>query len=73
MKRIIFGKPAIFILFLSLIAVFSCKKNFLDRKPEGRFSEGEIVVGALDGKVFAAYANLRSWGFNGHLYLSIHG
>ena len=73
MKRIIFGKPAIFILFLSLIAVFSCKKNFLDRKPEGRFSEGEIVVGALDGKVFAAYANLRSWGFNGHLYLGIHG
>lgn len=72
MKRILLGKPGLTIFLLIVITMFSCKKNFLDRKPQGRFSEGEIAIGALDGKVFAAYATMRGAGFNGNLYLGIH-
>jgi hypothetical protein len=59
-------------VFLGLITITSCKKNFLDRQPLGRYTEDDIPAGSFDSKVFAAYAVMRKDGFNGHLYLGIH-
>ncbi len=66
--------------FLSLLlicvavsmGVGSCSKDFLDRKPLGRYTEDDVVMGAFDGRVFGMYAILRRSGFNNHLYLGIH-
>jgi len=58
-------------VLIALVAISSCKKPFLDRKPLGRFTEDDIPAGSLEGKVFGAYAVLRNNGFNNHLYLGI--
>ena len=61
-------------VLIAVIAVFtvtSCKKNFLDREPLGRFTEDDITAGSFDSKVFAAYAIMRNGGFNNHEYLGI--
>src|SRR4051812_394340 len=58
--------------FLLLMAVRSCKKNFLDREPLGRFSDDDLSAGSYDGDVFAAYSLLRADPLNHHLYLGIH-
>ncbi|MEO5998576.1 MAG: RagB/SusD family nutrient uptake outer membrane protein [Chitinophagaceae bacterium] len=58
-------------VFLALMALSSCKKNFLDRQPLGRYVDSDIPAGSYDSKVFAAYAVLRKNGFNHHLYLAI--
>src|ERR1044071_5130707 len=58
-------------VFFALMALSSCKKNFLDRQPLGRYVDSDIPAGSYDSKVFAAYAVLRKNGFNHHLYLAI--
>lgn len=60
------------VMLVIVAAIGSCKKNFLEREPLGRFSEEDITAGSFDSKVFAAYSVLRNDGFNGHLYLGIH-
>ncbi len=61
------------LLLVILTGMFaSCKKDFLDRKPLGRYTEDDVAIGAFDGKVFGMYAILRRDGFNNHLYLGIH-
>ncbi|MBX3238764.1 MAG: RagB/SusD family nutrient uptake outer membrane protein [Chitinophagaceae bacterium] len=64
--------PLLLILVLAGVGFVSCKKNFLDRKPLGRYTVDDVSIGAFDGKVFGAYAILRRSGFNSHLYLGIH-
>jgi len=65
-------KSYFMLLLIILTGMFvSCKKNFLDRQPLGRYSEGDIPIGALDGKVFGMYAILRRSGFNQNTYLAI--
>lgn len=59
------------LIALVMIAISSCQKDFLDRKPLGRFTEDDVPAGSFDGKVFAMYAILRNNGFNHHLYLGI--
>lgn len=59
------------IAFIAIFTVTSCKKDFLDRQPLGRFTEDDITAGSFDSKVFAAYSILRKDGFNHHLYLGI--
>lgn len=54
-----------------LIAIGSCKKDFLKREPLGRFTAEDLTFGSFDSKVFAAYSVLRKGGFNHHLYLGI--
>lgn len=63
-----------FVSFLlpALMAISSCKKDFLNREPLGRYVDTDIPAGSYDSKVFAAYAILRKNGFNNHLYLGIH-
>ncbi len=56
---------------LILMAISSCKKNFLDRQPLGRYIDSDIPAGSYDSKIFATYSLLRAGGFNNHLYLGI--
>lgn len=56
-----------------LMAFSSCKKDFLDRRPLGRYVESDVPAGSFDSKVFGLYAKLRTGGFNGNLYLGIEG
>ncbi|HSB92902.1 MAG TPA: RagB/SusD family nutrient uptake outer membrane protein, partial [Flavitalea sp.] len=71
MKISTISKWSVLPILLTLMAVSSCKKNFLDRRPLGRLTDEDIEAGTFDGKVFAAYAQLRKGGFNHHLYLGI--
>ncbi len=59
-------------MLMMVISFSACKKDFLDRKPLGRYTDEDIPAGSYDSKVFAAYAILRKNGFNDHLYLGIH-
>lgn len=59
-------------LLMVVISFTSCKKDFLDRRPQGRYTDEDIAAGSYDSKVFAAYSILRKNGFNDHLYLGIH-
>ena len=72
MKRILNRIWLLLPVAMAVIAISSCKKNFLDRRPLGRFTDEDVTGGSFDSKVFAAYAVLRNDGFNGHLYLGIH-
>ena len=54
-----------------LMAITSCKKDFLDRRPLGRYTDEEVPAGSFDSRVFSTYSLLRADGFNGHLYLGI--
>lgn len=65
-KNILF----IFILPLILMAV-SCT-DFLDRKPLGTATEGDITVGGVEGKVFGLYGTLRDDGVTGLPMVFMH-
>ncbi|HVE60606.1 MAG TPA: RagB/SusD family nutrient uptake outer membrane protein, partial [Chitinophagaceae bacterium] len=72
MKKLIILKWSLLPVVAALLAISSCKKNFLDRQPLGRFIDDDIPAGSFDSKIFATYALLRAGGFNNHLYLAIH-
>lgn len=72
MKNIFFNRWCIMPVLLLVVSLSACKKDFLDRRPQGRFTDEDIPAGSYDSKVFAAYALLRTNGFNDHLYLGIH-
>ncbi|MEO8111538.1 MAG: RagB/SusD family nutrient uptake outer membrane protein [Ginsengibacter sp.] len=59
------------VILFTLMVISSCKKNFLDRQPLGRYIETDIPAGSYDSKIFATYSLLRAGGFNNHLYLGI--
>ncbi|MBD0287372.1 MAG: RagB/SusD family nutrient uptake outer membrane protein [Flavisolibacter sp.] len=59
-------------VLMVLLVITSCKKNFLDRQPLGRYTDADIPAGSYESKVFAAYAKLRANGFNGRDYTAIH-
>lgn len=56
---------------LLLAMVMSCKKNFLDRQPLGRYVESDIPAGSFENKVFALYAGLRAFAINGNNFVGI--
>lgn len=58
-------------MLLVMAVLPSCKKNFLDRQPLGRYIESDVPQGSYDSKVFALYALERAFGLNGHFYLGI--
>ena len=72
MKRILINRWCLLPVLLLVVSLSACKKDFLDRRPQGRFTDEDIPAGSYDAKVFAAYALLRASGFNDHLYLGIH-
>ena len=48
------------------IAIFSCKKSFLDRPPQGAYSEASLSnAKGINTTVIAAYALLDGWSENG--------
>lgn len=49
-----------------------CKKDWLDRLPQGRYTEDDIPAGSLEGQVYAAYAGLRKDGLSGLPYIAVH-
>ncbi|MFD2965860.1 RagB/SusD family nutrient uptake outer membrane protein [Sphingobacterium bambusae] len=49
-----------------------CKKDFLERLPQGRLTEDDLTSGALESKVFAIYSGLRSEALSGLPYLAVH-
>src|SRR3546814_12092 len=49
-----------------------CKKDWLERLPQGRYTEDDIPAGSLEGRVFAAYAALRGDGISGLSYVAVH-
>ncbi len=71
-KNVLLRWSVLPLVFLAVLVISSCKKNFLDRQPLGRYVDEDIPAGSYDSKVFAAYAILRKNGFNHHLYLAIH-
>jgi hypothetical protein len=71
MKKILNKKWTWLLVLLTAITISSCKKNFLDRKPLGRYTDEDVAKGSFDSKVFGAYAVLRNGGFNNHEYLGV--
>ncbi|HRP57219.1 RagB/SusD family nutrient uptake outer membrane protein [Agriterribacter sp.] len=59
------------LLAVIIVTTASCNKNFLDRKPLGRYTDEDVAKGSFDSKVFGAYAVLRNGGFNNHEYLGV--
>lgn len=72
MKKFLQAKWVLLPVFMALLVMSSCKKNFLDRQPLGRYIDEDVPAGSYDSKIFATYALLRNGGFNNHLYLAIH-
>src|SRR5688500_2888881 len=68
----IFSNRWSWLLLVGAVSLGSCKRDFLDRQPLGRYVDSDIPAGSFDSKVFAAYSTLRAGGFNNHLYLGIH-
>lgn len=71
-NKILYKKFAVALILLGTMVTSACKKDYLDREPLGRYSEEDIPAGSFDSKVFAAYAVLRTDGFNSLPYLAIH-
>lgn len=73
MIKIIKNKWLLLPVLLTMVVCIniSCKKDFLDRQPLGRFTEDDLAAGSFDSKVFGAYAVLRKGGFNNHEYLGV--
>jgi len=61
MKQKFFNKLWPLMLIAVVIGSGSCKK-FLDRKPLGIATEGDLNQGGVEGKVFGLYGKLRDWG-----------
>ena len=70
-KNISLLKWSLLMLVVATV-VSSCKKDFLDRDPLGRYIDEDVPAGSFDSKIFAAYSLLRANGLNHHLYLGIH-
>lgn len=71
MKSIV-SKWSLLPVIMALLVISSCKKDFLDRRPLGRYIDTDVPAGSFDSKVFATYALLRANGYNGIQYLAIH-
>jgi hypothetical protein len=72
MKRIVIIKRTLLPLLIMLLVISACKKDFLDRRPLGRYVDEDVPAGSYDSKIFAVYSLLRANGFNGIQYTAIH-
>ena len=59
------NKLFLFLLFVSALLPLSCKKNFLERIPQGQYTSDNYPypagAGPFDQYIFGAYATLRTW------------
>lgn len=65
------NKLFIVLLPFLLLMVAGCS-DFLDRKPLGSATEGDLTVGGVEGKVFGLYGNLRDDGMTGLPMVFMH-
>lgn len=68
MKR---NKLLIISLLVIMLPMLSCS-DFLDRKPLGSATEGDLNVGGVEGKVFGLYGYLREEGVSGLPMVFMH-
>lgn len=68
MKR---NKLIILNLLVVIFALASCT-DFLDRKPLGTATEGDLKVGGVEGKVFGLYGDMRLEGVTGLPMVFMH-
>lgn len=62
----------IVVLFICMLILAGCSKDWLGGEPLGRLTEDDIPAGSLEGQVFAVYAGLRSEGTSGLPYVAVH-
>ncbi|QEC52406.1 putative outer membrane starch-binding protein [Anseongella ginsenosidimutans] len=67
-QKILWVLPVI----LAALSLAGCKKDWLERMPQGRYTEDDIPAGSLEGQVFGAYAALRNDGISGLSYVAVH-
>lgn len=62
----------IILSLLATIAIFASCSDFLDRKPLGTATEGDLNVGGVEGKVFGLYGDFRLEGVTGLPMVFMH-
>ncbi|MEW2921632.1 RagB/SusD family nutrient uptake outer membrane protein [Muricauda sp. ANG21] len=66
MKKII---SIFFVMLGSLVLMLSCKDDFLDRQPEGQFSEGDVAtLDGVNGLLLGAYTMVPGGGLTGQTW-----
>lgn len=65
------NKLFIVLLPLLILTAVGCS-DFLDRKPLGSATEGDLTVGGIEGKVFGLYSDLRDEGMSALPMLFMH-
>ncbi len=65
MKTRINGPIVSLVILLVIGNLMSCKKDFLDRQPQGQYTTDDLTGGSFESQVFGMYAGLRSWGTSG--------
>ena len=66
-----FKKPLIALTLIGLMTVAGCT-DFLDREPQGRYTEKDIPAGSFDSQVFGVYAKMRAFGVSALPYIAVH-
>ena len=65
-------KIYLFIAVMSLLFAATSCSDFLDRKPLGSATEGDLTVGGVEGKVFGLYGLFRAEGVTGQDMVFYH-
>lgn len=60
------------LLVASIMMLAGCSESWLETYPQGRFTEGDLPAGSLEGQVFAVYSGLRHEGTSGLQYAAVH-
>ncbi len=72
MKTRINGMMFLLATILAVGTLAGCKKDFLDRKPQGQYTTDDLTGGTFESQVFGMYAGLRSWGTSGLPLAAVH-
>lgn len=65
-------KNILFLIILPLTLLMASCSDFLDRKPLGTATEGDLTVGGVEGKVFGLYGTFRDEGMTGLPMVFMH-
>lgn len=67
-------RGTLLIILMALIVITSCKKEFLDRNPQGSYTQDDYPYpggsGPYDTYLFGAYAELRAYNVHSQFYIS---
>lgn len=72
MKNRIILKQRILLPVIALaIGLSACKKDFLERKPLGQYTQDDLSGGSFESQVFGVYSALRAEGITGVKYFAV--